>query len=123
MGHAVFFAAGAYATALLSTRADAGAWTTLAASIALALVLAAVIGIVTLRLREFVFSLVTYAFAVVAMTLAANWAFLGGSDGVRGVPMLDLSVGPLTLTARNDEQLWPYAFALLAITIYLVDRF
>lgn len=123
LGHAVFFAAGAYATALLSTRADAGAWTTLAASIALALVLAAVKGIITLRLREFVFSLVTYAFAVVAMTLAANWAFLGGSDGVRGVPMLDLSIGPLALAARNDQELWPYAFALLAIVVYLVDRF
>ena len=123
LGHTVFFAVGAYTTALLSTRAGAGSWATLGASIALALVFAAAIGLVTLRLREFVFSLVTYAMAVVAMTLAANWAFLGGSDGVRGLPMLDLSIGPLTLTARNDKELWPYAFALLVVVIYLVDRF
>lgn len=123
LGHTVFFAAGCYTTALLSTRADAGSWATLAASIGVSLVLAAVIGFVTLRLREFVFSLVTYAVAVVAMTLAANWAFLGGSDGIRGIPTLDLSIASLPLLARNDRELWPYAFALLVITLYFVDRF
>ena len=123
LGHTVFFAVGAYATALLSTRAGFGAWGTLAASIAISLVFAAVIGLVTLRLREFVFSLVTYAVAVVAMSLAANWAFLGGSDGVRGLPMLDLSFAGLSLTARTDRELWPYAFGMLVVAIYLVDRF
>lgn len=123
LAHTVFFAVGSYTAAWLSTKADVGAWLTLAASIGMALLFAAVIGLVTLRLREFVFSLVTYAVAVVAMSVAANWAFLGGSDGLRGVPMLDLSIAGLPLTARNDRELWPYAFGLLATTIYLVDRF
>ncbi|MBO9356802.1 branched-chain amino acid ABC transporter permease [Bordetella petrii] len=123
LGHTVFFATGAYATALLSTRAGMGAWATLAASIVLALGVSAVVGLVTLRLREFVFSLVTYAVSVVAMTLAANWAFLGGSDGIRGLPTLDLSFAGLRLTAGNDQALWPYAFALLVATLYLIDRF
>ncbi len=123
LGHTVFFAVGAYATGLLSTRAGLGSWATLGASIGVALVFAAVIGLVTLRLREFVFSLVTYAVAVVAMSLASNWSFLGGSDGVRGLPMLDLSFAGLSLAARTDRELWPYAFAMLAIVIYLVDRF
>ncbi len=124
LAHTVFFAVGSYTAALLSTRAGFGSWATLAASIATALMFAVVIGLVTLRLREFVFSLVTYAVAVVAVTVASNWSFLGGSDGLRGIPMLDLSIGSfITLTARNDRELWPYAFALLAITLYLVDRF
>ncbi|HYG43386.1 MAG TPA: branched-chain amino acid ABC transporter permease [Bordetella sp.] len=123
LGHTVFFATGAYATALLSTRAGLGAWATLAASIVLALGISAAVGLVTLRLREFVFSLVTYAVSVVAMTLAANWAFLGGSDGVRGLPTLDLSFAGISLTAGNDQQLWPYAFALLVAVLYLIDRF
>lgn len=124
LAHTVFFAAGSYTTAWLSTRGGVGsAWITLAASELVALGLAAVIGLVTLRLREFVFSLVTYALAVVAMTVAANWTFLGGSDGIRGIPMLDLSSLGLSLTARNDRELWPFAFALLAVTVYLIDRF
>lgn len=125
LAHTVFFAAGCYTTALLSTRGGGvgSAWITLLGSLAVALGLAAVIGLVTLRLREFVFSLVTYAVAVVALTVAANSAFLGGSDGLRGIPMLDLSIAGLTLTARDDRQLWPFAFALLAVTVYLIDRF
>jgi len=123
LAHTVFFAAGSYTTALLATRSGAGAWLTLAGSIVVALAFAGFIGLVTLRLREFVFSLVTYAVAVVAMTVAANWQFLGGSDGVRGIPLLDLSLPGLTLKAKDDRTLWPYAFALLVLTLYLVDRF
>lgn len=123
LAHTVFFAVGSYTAALLSTRGGLGAWATLAGAIAMALVFAAVIGLVTLRLREFVFSLVTYAVGVVAVSVASNWAFLGGSDGLRGIPLLDLSIGGLSLTARNDKELWPYAFALLMVTVYLIDRF
>lgn len=123
LAHTVFFATGAYTTALLATETSVGSWVTLAASMAMALLVALAIGLVTLRLREFVFSLVTYAVAVVAMTLAANWDFLGGSDGIRGIPTFDLSFAGLSLTASNDQELWPYAFAMLVITIYLVDRF
>lgn len=123
LAHTVFFAAGSYTTALLATRAGVGSWATLAGSIGVALVLAGVIGLVTLRLREFVFSLVTYAVAVVAMTVAANWQFMGGSDGVRGIPLLDLSLPGIPLTAKDDRTLWPYAFGLLVAALYLVDRF
>ncbi len=123
LAHTVFFAVGSYTTALLSTRAGAGAWLTLAGSIAVALGFAACIGLVTLRLREFVFSLVTYAVAVVAMTVASNWQFLGGSDGVRGIPLFDLSLPGLVLQAKDDRTLWPYAFGLLVLTLYLIDRF
>ena len=123
LAHTVFFAAGSYTTALLATRAGVGSWGTLAGSIGMALLLAGVFGLVTLRLREFVFSLVTYAVAVVAMTVAANWQFMGGSDGVRGIPLLDLSLPGIALTAKDDRTLWPYAFGLLVAALYLVDRF
>lgn len=123
LAHPVFFAAGAYATGLLATRAGFGAWGTLAGAVLAAAAIAAVLGLLTLRLREFVFSLVTYAASVVAAAVAHNWDFLGGSDGIVGVPQFDLSVGPLALAARNDAELWPYAYALLLLVLYLVARF
>jgi len=123
LAHTVFFAVGSYTTALLATRAGAAGWSTLAASIAVSWVFAVVLGLITLRLREFVFSLVTYAIAVVAATVAQNWQFLGGSDGLRGIPPLDLSLPGLSLVAGNDRQLWPVAFVLLVVTLYLVHRF
>ncbi|MBD0271343.1 MAG: branched-chain amino acid ABC transporter permease [Acetobacteraceae bacterium] len=123
LAHPVFFAAGAYATGLLATRAGVGAWGTLVGAVLAAVAIAAVLGLLTLRLREFVFSLVTYAASVVAAAVAHNWDFLGGSDGIVGVPQFGLSVGPLALAARNDAELWPYAYVLLLLVLYLVARF
>jgi branched-chain amino acid transport system permease protein len=123
LAHTVFFAVGSYTTALLATRVGAAGWSTLLASIAVSWIFAAILGLITLRLREFVFSLVTYAIAVVAATVAQNWNFLGGSDGLRGIPPLDLSLPGLSIVAGNDKQLWPIAFVLLLVTLYLVHRF
>ncbi len=119
LAHPVFFATGAYATAIASTRLGVGPVVSLGITLAASFVIAALIALVTLRLREFVFSLVTYAVTVVGMTLAANWAFLGGSDGISGIPVLGL----FGWTARTDRELWPVAWLLLVAAIYLVDAF
>lgn len=119
LAHTVFFAGGAYAAALLSTGLGWNPLMTLLGSWATALVLAAGMGLATLRLREFVFSLVTYAVAVVAATLAQNWSFLGGSDGLRGIPVFKL----FGFTAGNDRELWPIAYGMLILAIYLVGSF
>ncbi|WP_339949377.1 branched-chain amino acid ABC transporter permease [uncultured Albimonas sp.] len=119
LAHPVFFACGAYATAISTTRLGFGPVESLALTVLAALALAAVIGLVTLRLREFVFSLVTYAVTVVAMTVAANWAFLGGSDGISGIPLFEIA----GWQARTDRDLWPVAWVLLMAAIYLVDAF
>lgn len=121
--HTAFFATGAYAAAILSVTYGQGAWVAMAGAVAASLALALVLGAITLRTREFAFSLVTYAASVVLMNVAANTDFLGGSDGIVGIPPLDLSVGPLALTASRGAEFWPYAYALLLLTLYFVHRF
>ncbi len=121
--HTSFFAAGAYTTGLLSVNYGANAWLTLGASCAAALLLALVLGLVTLRTREFAFSLVTYAANVVCYTIAYNWSVLGGSDGIVGVPPLDLSLPGINFVALSNVDLWPYAYGLLLLVIYFVNRF
>lgn len=123
LAHTVFFAAGAYATALLSTGPEVGPLVALVGSWIAALVIALLMGLATLRLREFVFSLVTYAVAVVAMTVAQNWWFLGGSDGLRGIPIFSVAFGPMQFKAGNDEALWPVAFIMLLAALWLVRAF
>jgi len=123
LAHTAFFAAGAYAAAILSVNYGWNAWEAMLAAVLAALALALVLGLITLRTREFAFSLVTYAASVVCMTVTSNWEFLGGSDGIVGVPTLDLSIGPLTLTATKSSEFWPYAYALLLLTLYFVHRF
>ena len=73
LAHTAFFAAGAYAAGILAVEYGWGAWATLAASCTAALVLAMILGLITLRTREFAFSLVTYAANVVCYTICYNW--------------------------------------------------
>lgn len=123
LAHTAFFATGAYAAAILSVNDGQGAWVAMAGAVLAALALALVLGMITLRTREFAFSLVTYAAAVVCMNIAANWDFLGGSDGIVGIPPLTLSIGPASFTASQPPQFWPFAYFLLLLTLYVVHRF
>jgi branched-chain amino acid transport system permease protein len=121
--HTAFFATGAYASAILTVNYSFSAWVALVGAVVAALLLALLLGLITLRTREFAFSLVTYAATVVCMNIASNWDLLGGSDGIVGVPPLDLSIGPITLTAGQNVEFWPYAYVLLLATLYFVHRF
>lgn len=123
LGHTIFWAAGGYAAAMLSVTLGWNGWMTAGASVGIALMLAAVLGWVTLRTREFVFSLVTYAAAVVAMEVAFNWSFLGGSDGIVGVPPLDLGLFGHGITGSTNADLWPVAWGLLMLTLLFIQRF
>jgi len=123
LGHTIFWASGGYAAAMLSVNLGWNGWMTAAASVGIALVLACVLGWVTLRTREFVFSLVTYAAAVVAMEVAFNWSFLGGSDGIVGVPPLELTLFGHGITGSTNADLWPVAWGLLMLTLLFIQRF
>jgi len=123
LGHTIFWAAGGYAASMLAVSAGWNGWQTAGAAIIVSILLAAVLGLVTLRTREFVFSLVTYAAAVVAMEVAFNWSFLGGSDGIVGVPPLELTLFGRGVKGAGNAELWPVAWALLMLTLLFIQRF
>lgn len=123
LAHTVFFAVGAYAVGVLGVSYGANSWETLAAAVVAAALIAGFLGLITLRVQGFVFSLVTYAAGIVCLNIAQNWEFLGASDGIVGVPPLDLSIGPFSLTAADNRSIWPYAYVLLIGTILFVNRF
>ncbi|HET7875889.1 MAG TPA: branched-chain amino acid ABC transporter permease [Methylomirabilota bacterium] len=103
-GHAAFYGAGALACAKLAlVSPNLGLLPLLAGSIAVAALLAAPIGALSLRVRGVYFLMLTLAFAQVLWGFAfqAPREWLGGSDGLIGVDR-----PPLDLLERADEQLW-----------------
>ncbi len=87
LGHAAFFAVGAYTTAILVTRHHASLGTALGASIALAAAVSAVIALLALRATGLYFMMITLAVAMCAWGLAYRWVSLtGGDTGIVGVP-------------------------------------
>ena len=123
LGHTVFWAAGAYTTALLVIKSGWGPFPSLAASLVVATLIALVLGLATLRTREFVFSLVTYASAIIATAIVTNTAFFGGSDGLVGMPLLSIRVVGGRYEAFSNEALWPIAYVCLLLVIFFVARF
>jgi branched-chain amino acid transport system permease protein len=123
LGHTLFWAIGGYTAANLSVKYALNGWSTALATVAFCLIAAAFLGAVTLRTREFVFSLVTYAAAVVAYEIAFNWDAIGGSDGIVGISALKLPFGFATFSGMTQEELWPVALALLLLTLLFIARF
>jgi branched-chain amino acid transport system permease protein len=123
LGHTLFWAGGAYATAVVSVKYGWPPLAALAAALLVSTAMAVVLGLATIRTREFVFSLVTYAAAVIGLTVVSNNVFLGGSDGLVGVPLLELPALGGTYTARSDADLWPVAFVVLVLAVVLLARF
>jgi len=123
LGHTLFWAGGAYVTGVATTIGGWGPISSLLAVLATMTLLAYVVGLFTLRTREFVFSLVTYGSALIALTLVENTEWLGGSDGIVGIPILEFPAIGGTYTAATPFQLWPIAFGLLVVTVYFVARF
>jgi branched-chain amino acid transport system permease protein len=125
--HTMFFGIGAYGIAIASTRMGAG-WSSLlvglACALAVSLVLAAAIGLFSLRVRAIFFSMITLAFAAAFQTLASQLSeFTGGEDGLTfKMPEL-LSPGfsfaeePI-LGVSLDGRLLTY-YLLFALTIVL----
>ena len=123
LGHTLFWAAGGYAAANLSVKYGLNGWSTALATMTICISAATFLGAVTLRTREFVFSLVTYAAAVVSYEIAFNWDAIGGSDGIVGISALKLPFGFVTYSGSTQEDLWPIAFILLLLTLGFIARF
>src|SRR5690606_15392923 len=84
-GHAAFFGAGAYATAMLLLWLQWPLLACLAVSVAAAALLALLVGYLCVRLNEVYFSMLTLAFGMMVFSVAYQWrSVTGGSDGLSG---------------------------------------
>jgi branched-chain amino acid transport system permease protein len=87
LGHAAYFGVGAYGLALLS-KAGISPWLSLFFGVVLAVISAAIIGLVCFRLRGPYFALCTIAFAEVLRLIAKNLPDVTGGDVGTQVPLL-----------------------------------
>lgn len=91
-GHALFFGAGAYTSALMSHKLGITPWATVWAGAAVAMFFGFVVGYLCLRLRGSYLSLATLAFPLIALGLLfAVPDFSGGELGISGLRRLMLT--------------------------------
>ena len=88
LGHAAFYAFGAYAVGILTTTYEWSFWLALAVSGAVSGSAGALLAIPALRVRGPYLAMVTIAFGFVVEQSAAEWQGLtGGWNGLSGIPV------------------------------------
>ena len=89
-GQAAFVGVGAYAAGYMVVSLQASAWLALAVGIALAVVAALLLGLLTLRMSGHYLPLATICWGLALNYTMANMGFLGKYDGINGIPSLHL---------------------------------
>ncbi len=117
IGHAAFYAIGAYTAAILSTAFGWSFWLTLPAAALVTFASGLLIGAPSLRVEHDFLAIVTLGLGLVVQGLALNLNITGGPYGISGIPRIELFGYQLGLAG--------YALAgvvLAGITVTVVRR-
>jgi branched-chain amino acid transport system permease protein len=122
-GQAAFAGVGAYATAYLTTVMGQSPWLGLVAGIAITLVLALVIGALTLRMSGHYLPLATICWCLALYYLVGNLEALGKYDGLLGLPALQIGEFSFQSERRIYGLIWLSALlAAVGVTRLLDSR-
>lgn len=121
LGQALFFGLGAYVSALVLINTGSF-WMAMGAVFGACLVVSAFCGLLISRSRGVYFALISFGVAQVVSRLVYNTPSLGGSDGLRGIPLVDIRLGFLTIP--TDEPLPFFLFTLgFIILLYAIAAY
>jgi branched-chain amino acid transport system permease protein len=109
VGHAVFFGCGAYGALASYQYLGLPPVGGLPAGVAVSVIIAAAIGVPTLRLSGHYFSMATIAVAELVRLVVTNNEWLGGAQGLSGPPV------PRTLADLSFISALPYYYLFLAV--------
>ena len=113
LGHAGFFAIGAYGTTLLILKASVPFFPALILAGFIAAFFGFILGLPALRLEGPYLSIATLGFGLTIMQIIGHWDFFGGRTGIQ-VPPLDIGFGTIL---KSDISKY---YLILTITVILV---
>lgn len=113
-GHAAFFGVGGYTAGILAVRYGIESfWVVAPACILMTTFVAAMFGIVALRVSSLYFLLITFALGQLTFTVAEKWTSMtGGTDALTGIPRPALGLPWFTW-----NETYFYFFVLLAFIL------
>jgi branched-chain amino acid transport system permease protein len=114
LGQALYFGVGAYISALVLI-ATASWWLALGAALASGVLAGCIGGVIANRVRGVYFALITFGMAQVLAKVVYNTRALGGSDGIVGVPVLNINLGVTSFSSAS-----PAAFFLFVLVFVLM---
>jgi len=116
-GHAGFFGASAYVIAILSTRYQVGLLGCVFSAFLLAVVIAAIFGLLVAHSGGVYFLMITLALGMVIWGLAFRWVTMtGGDNGIAGIPKPEIGI-PISL---EDPIVFYYAVLIVFLVVLLL---
>ncbi|MBW8267986.1 branched-chain amino acid ABC transporter permease [Caldovatus aquaticus] len=122
-GHAALFGGGAYLCGIAIVHFGAPWWVAIPAGIAGAVAIAAIVGALAVRTRGIYFSMVTLALAQCFYYIfyqASDWT--GGENGLRGVDLKAIALGPATLDFLDPRTRYYVVAAFVVLALWLLSR-
>ncbi|HEV7814922.1 MAG TPA: branched-chain amino acid ABC transporter ATP-binding protein/permease [Janthinobacterium sp.] len=113
-GQAAFVGLGAYSSAYLSTTYGVSPWLGLLAGLAITMLSAFVIGLLTLRMSGHYLALATLAWGISLYYVFGNLEFLNRYDGLSGIPPINLFGLDLDTDRAMFYLIWMVVLAALA---------
>ena len=114
LGHAAFFGIGAYAAALLSTKAGLSFWMALPLVMGISALIGLLLGLPSIRVREDFLAITTIGINFIIEALFRYVQFFGGALGIGGIPRIVL------FDVRLKGMAFFYLCALFLILVLLV---
>jgi len=123
LGHAAYFAVGAYTAAILTTRYGAGFGLCLLSGVGLASGSSALLGLLALRAAGVYFLMITLAIAMCIWGITFQWVDMtGGENGISGTPRPDLGFSINLLDNLNFHYFILIFFVFCLALIVLLAR-
>ncbi|TFW09403.1 ATP-binding cassette domain-containing protein, partial [Oxalobacteraceae bacterium OM1] len=120
-GQAAFVGLGAYATAYLSTRYGLSPWIGLCAGLAITVLSAYIIGLITLRMSGHYLPLATIAWGISLYFVFGNTEFLNKYDGISGIPAINLFGIDLATPRAMFYLIWAIVLVVVVAMHNLLD--
>ena len=118
LGHAAFFAIGAYGSAIGTTTLAGPAWPVMIAIGLTTALIALAVGFPALKLSGHYLAMATLGFNIVVYTILVQWdTVTGGPSGFSGIPYL--AIGPLVFDNEIKLHYLVWTFAMLALLLCL----
>ena len=120
LGHAGFFAIGAYASALLTLRVGLPFVVAVLVAGSVSAAIGFLLGLPALRLSGPYLAVATLGFGLAIPQLVVwQGSWTGGSSGLHGLPLASLPLGAFTIVFRTDQDYYYLAAAvLIVLTIF-----
>jgi branched-chain amino acid transport system permease protein len=121
LGQALYFGLGAYLSALVLI-AEPSFWAAMGAALIAGIFVGLIGGFIANRVRGVYFALITFGMAQVAARAVYNTRALGASDGLIGVPIVDINLGVTSVSSASPTGFFLLVLAVI-VALYAVSAY